>query len=105
MSDMSVQPTGVQQPKKMSPVKKGALIGAGLKVATETIGTGVLLKKLGKDTFVKETKMTFGSMGKYAGMVALGLALWTAVGAGIGKIVENSQNKKAQKAQNEVQEA
>ena len=30
MSDLSIQPTGVQQPKKMSPVKKGALIGAGV---------------------------------------------------------------------------
>ena len=95
MSDLTIQPTNVQQNKKMSPVKKGALIAGGLKVATETIGTGILLKKWGKDTFVKEAKSMCGSMGKYASLIALGLALWTAVGAGIGKIVEVSKNKKA----------
>lgn len=99
MSDLSIQPTGVQQPKKMSPVKKGALIGAGVEVASRALLTGSVIKTFGKDQFVESIK-TVG-VGKYAGFIALGIGIASAIGAGIGKIVEICKNKKAQKTQAE----
>lgn len=99
MSDLTIQPTNVQQNKKMSPVKKGALIGAGVEVASRALLAGLVIKGIGKDQFVKSIK-TVG-VGKHAGCIALGIGIASAIGAGIGKIVEVSKNKKAQKTQAE----
>lgn len=99
MSDLSIQPTNVQQKKKMSPVKKGALIGAGAEVASRALLAGLAIKSIGKDQFVNCIKTA--GVGKYAGRVALGIGITSAIGAGIGKIVEICKNKKAQKTQAE----
>ena len=104
MSDLTIQPTGVQQQKKMSPVKKGALIGFGADLAARGIAVGLGIKAAGKDAFVHSLKDGVNTLGKgkTAAIIATSLALSTAIGAGIGKIVENFQNKKAQKTQAEV---
>ena len=96
MSDMSIQPANVSQPKK-NYVKKGALIGIGVQAGYTAIKTGVGIKALGKDTYVS----VINSMGKgkYAALLAGSIALSGLIGAGIGKIVEVCKNKKAQKAE------
>ena len=100
MTDTSVQAPNIQQTKKMSPVTKGALIGAGINVATKAFATGMAIKTIGKDEFVKAVKKT--GVGKYAGGIALGIGIVSAIGAGIGKIVEICKNKKAQNTQTEA---
>ena len=51
--------------------------------------------------FVKAVKNCYGSVGKYAAISALGIAAYSILGAGIGKIVEICKNKKTQKTQAE----
>ena len=103
MSDLSIQPTGVQQPKKMSPVKKGALIGASVPVVTVTLGTVTNFASK-KDAF-ETISAAVGNKNKAVALLALGVAIasgiYAAIGAGIGKIVEICKNKKAQKTQAE----
>lgn len=103
MSDLSIQPTNVQQKKKMSPVKKGALIGAAIPATTSAIST-TALATFNKDIF-KECANICGNKGKFLALIAIGTAVasgfWAGIGAGIGKIVEICKNKKAQKTQAE----
>lgn len=101
MSDLSIQPANVQQPKKMSPVKKGALIAGGIASGLQAFGVGMAIKLDGKDEFVKAISKHYGGKGKYAAACALGIGVYALAGAGIGKIVENCKNKKAQKTQAE----
>ena len=101
MSDLSIQPTGVQQPKKMSPVKKGALIAGGIASGLQAFSVGMAIKLGGRDEFVKTISKYYGGKGKYAAACAVGIAVYAAIGAGIGKIVEICKNKKAQKTQAE----
>lgn len=99
MSDLPIQPTNVQQNKKMSPVKKGALIAGGIASGLQAFGLSMAIKLNGKDEFVKAISEDFGGKGKCVATYALGIAVYAALGAGIGKIVEICKNKKAQKTQ------
>ena len=103
MSDLSIQPANIQQKKKLSPVKKGALIGASMPVVTATLETVANFASK-KDTF-ETLSAAVGSKNVIVACFALGVAIVSGIGAGIGagigKIVEICKNKKAQKTQAE----
>ena len=82
-------------------VARGAAIGLGVDVATRALAAGVGIKTLGKDAYVSTLKTCINAQGKgkFAAIVAATLALSTAIGAGIGKLVENAKAKKAEKAE------
>ena len=87
----------IKQGKK-NYVAKGAAIALGTDLAIRTISSGYAIKKLGKDTFINSTKATINTIGKgkYAALVAAGLAVTAAIGAGIGKLIENHKSKNEQ---------
>ena len=92
---------------KMSPVTKGALIGAG----ADALLAGSLLVHGAKtyssasgDTFINSAKKVLnttsdfvGGKGKYALITVAEMALCALIGAGIGKLVKNHQEKVANK--------
>lgn len=82
--------------KKMDPVKKGALIAGGISIAGDGMST-MLASRVAKQHVTKVMKSAYGSMGKCAAIAAAGIALDVAIGAGIGKLVKNRQEKKAAK--------
>ena len=93
--------------KESDPVKKGAAIGAGVQIAADVASiasAGYLCKKLVGGTFkenvikgLKDAAELYGKNGKYKYMAvaALGVGVSAAIGAGIGKLVKNHQEKKA----------
>ena len=82
-------------------VAKGAAIALGADIVSRALGVGIGIKTFGKDIFVSNAKNLVEVMGKgkVAALVASGTALRVAIGAGIGKLVENAKAKKAEKAE------
>lgn len=83
----------------------------GKKIGTVGLAAGTTALSVIGGGFKKETielaSKTLGSKGKYLGMFVLGLAMWTAIGTGVGAIVDAVINKtrknKADNAQGELQ--
>ena len=97
MSDLTVQAQNTDAQKKQNYAKKGAIIATGVSAVSTAAHFGLSLKALGKDEFVKAMKTgieDMGGKGKYAALVAAGLAFNALIGAGIGKLVEKFKAKK-----------
>ena len=89
------------------PVKKGARIGAGVQLGIDATAVGLgglMLSELTGTTFSKGLKTlydgmikTAGSKGKLGAIAAFGIASSALIGAGIGKLIKNHQNKEQDK--------
>ena len=89
-------------PKKSSPAKKGAYIGAGvglgvaaLNVASKRNVMGQAIKYAMSKGLTKGSAIAFLSVGLAIG-AALTVGLTSLIGAGVGKIVEHFKKPKAQ---------
>ena len=89
--------TQTQNKHKMDPVKKFAIIGGSIGVATNSLITAGLSKTAKESgTTLKELLEKSGSsLGKYIGKTALAIGIATLFWAGIGKLVKNHQEKKS----------
>ena len=91
--------------QKISPVKKGARIGA-VAGATLCAINAVAGKQIIQDVFQRQEVKSLSKTSKYACLatgIAIGagiiIGLGSAIGAGIGKIVDTVKANKAQKAE------
>ena len=91
--------------QNISPVKKGARIGAATGAALSAISV-ISSKQVLQDTFQAQEFKSLSKAGKYACLatgIAIGLGIMTgigsAIGAGVGKIVDTVKTNKSQKAE------
>ncbi len=82
--------------KKTNYTAKGAKIGFGMDIASKVLGVGALVGLFGKKAVAESFKGLVEGLGKskVAMMLAGGIAVSTAIGAGIGKLVGNHKAKK-----------